>query len=177
MNDSDVRKIVLHVFYETRAENFILINEKNFGDHFPISEVYQICSQLKDSGYIHFEPVYANNKIYHAWGKISVSGIDYVEQMRSEREKSDSVSNVFIQDERSQLRDFIENHFNDSELRDLCFDLKVDYENLDQGGKSDKIRGLITYFERRDLSDQLTQAIENVRPSFKLKPNKVFSGV
>lgn len=91
MNDSEVREIVLRVFYEKRAENFTPINEKNFGDQFPISEIYRICSQLEDLKYIDLKAHYAANKIYSAWGKISVSGTDYVEQMRSETEKSDSV--------------------------------------------------------------------------------------
>ncbi len=91
MNDSKVREIVLQVFYEKRAENFIPINKNYFGDQFPISETYRICSQLQDLGYIHFKIRYANNEIYSASGKISVSGTDYVEQMRSKTEKSDSV--------------------------------------------------------------------------------------
>ena len=91
MNDREIREIVLRVFYEKRAENFIPINEKNFGVQYPISETYRICSQLEDLKYIDFKAQYAANEIYNAWGKITVSGIDYVEQMRFETEKSDSV--------------------------------------------------------------------------------------
>lgn len=167
MSDSEVREIVLRVFYEKRAEDFIPINKKNFGDLYPKSEILRICSQLKDLKYIDFKAQYAANEIYVAWGKITVFGIDYVEQMRSEREKSGSVSNAAIQAEKSQMRHFIEKHFNDSELRNLCFDLNVDYEALGIGGKGDKIRELIAYCERHGLSDQLAQAIKNARPNLK----------
>ena len=63
MSDSEVREIVLRVFYEKRAENFTPINEKNFGDQFPISEIYRICSQLEDLRYIDFKAHYAANII------------------------------------------------------------------------------------------------------------------
>ena len=45
MNDSEVREILLRVFYEKRKENFIPINEKNFGDQYPISEIYRILKK------------------------------------------------------------------------------------------------------------------------------------
>jgi hypothetical protein len=82
------------LFYEKRTENFIPINEKNFGNQFPISEIYRICSQLKNLGYIDFKAEYADNQIYSAWGKILVFGTDYVEQMHSKTKESDFVSNA-----------------------------------------------------------------------------------
>jgi hypothetical protein len=40
-------------------------------------------------------------------------------------------------------------YFNDSELRDLCFDMNVDYESLNGENKADKARELIAFCERR----------------------------
>lgn len=54
--------------------------------------------------------------------------------------------------------------FSDGELRDLCFDLGVDYENLSGATKSDKARELILYMERQArLPDLVTRVVE-LRP-------------
>jgi len=55
--------------------------------------------------------------------------------------------------------------FNDSELRALCFDLNIDYENLRGQGKADKAMELVTYCERHDRVSALSQALRNLRPN------------
>ena len=59
------------------------------------------------------------------------------------------------------MRELIDQHFNDSELRSLCFDLDVDYDGLPGETKSDKSRELIAYCKRhgriRDLMTELKQ--------------------
>ena len=45
----------------------------------------------------------------------------------------------------TELRDFIDRYFDDNELRDLCFDLDIDYESLPAVGKSAKARELVAY--------------------------------
>jgi hypothetical protein len=136
VNDSEVREIVLQVFYEKRAENFIPINEKNFGDQFPIAEIYRICSQLENLGYIHFKAQHADNKIYSAWGKISVFGTDYIEQMRSETKESDSVSNLatkneyFVDKNRiAELRAITSQSYDLTKLIQLIDELNICYAN------------------------------------------------
>ncbi|MCI0399092.1 MAG: toll/interleukin-1 receptor domain-containing protein [Chloroflexi bacterium] len=52
-------------------------------------------------------------------------------------------------EERVRLQDVLVRYFNDSELRDLCFELSVEYEELPGEGKRDKARELVAYFERR----------------------------
>ena len=39
--------------------------------------------------------------------------------------------------------------YNDSVLRDVCFELRVDYDIINGGDKSDKARELLTYLDRR----------------------------
>lgn len=136
MNDSEVREIVLQVFYEKRAENFISINEKNFGDQFPISEIYRICSQLENLKYIHFKTQYADNKIYNAWGKILAFGVDYVEKMHSETKESDSISNVaakneyFVDKNRiAELREINSEAYDLTKLIQLTNELNICYAN------------------------------------------------
>ena len=49
----------------------------------------------------------------------------------------------------TMLRQILAERFNEGELRTLCFDLGIDYENLPGQGKADKARELVAYFQRR----------------------------
>ncbi len=65
----------------------------------------------------------------------------------------------------AQLRQNLIHYFNDSELRDLCFDLGVDYESLPGTGKSDKARELVSYLDRRGRVPELTWMGQQLRPN------------
>jgi DNA-binding NtrC family response regulator len=65
----------------------------------------------------------------------------------------------------SKTRRYLVEHFNESELRNLCFDLRVDYESLGGTGKGDKARELIGYYERRGLLHVLVEACRQRRPN------------
>jgi hypothetical protein len=63
-----------------------------------------------------------------------------------------------------QLRDFITRNFNDSELRDLCFDLGIEYENLGGDNKSAKARELVAYCQRHTRLAELEATCRRLRP-------------
>ncbi len=63
-----------------------------------------------------------------------------------------------------KLRDILITHFDENELRDLCFELKVDYESLPGTGKSAKARELVAFMERRGRLPELTEACCRLRP-------------
>ncbi|MFC1466278.1 MAG: hypothetical protein ACFLMY_15665 [Candidatus Brachytrichaceae bacterium NZ_4S206] len=67
---------------------------------------------------------------------------------------------------RVRLRELMLKHFDISELKTLCFDLGVDYESLGSAdaGRTDKVRELILYFERRDRLSELVTACARLRP-------------
>ena len=50
----------------------------------------------------------------------------------------------------TQLRQLLVKRFSDGELRTLCFDLGVEYEDLPGAGKTDKARELVDYMDRYD---------------------------
>jgi hypothetical protein len=56
-----------------------------------------------------------------------------------------------------KLREILTTRFSDSELRTLCFDMGIDYENLPGRGKSDKARELISYLARRNQIERLIE--------------------
>ncbi len=62
------------------------------------------------------------------------------------------------------LRETIVHHFNEQELRTLCFDMDVDYESLSAQGKEDKVRELVALFERRCHIPELVQQCRELRP-------------
>ena len=66
--------------------------------------------------------------------------------------------------ERNQLRQLINDKFNDSELRDLYYDLGVGYDDLTAGGKLDKARELINWAERNGQMDALLTALTEAKP-------------
>lgn len=78
-----------------------------------------------------------------------------------------------------RLRQLLVEHFDESELRDLTFDLDIDYENLGGSGKSDKARALIGYLKRRGRLGELITLAQRRRshvawtdePSSKASPS------
>lgn len=59
-----------------------------------------------------------------------------------------------------QLREILSSRFSEDELRTLCFDLGIDYDDLPDQGKVNKARELISYHQRRN---QLHRLIETGR--------------
>jgi tetratricopeptide (TPR) repeat protein len=64
----------------------------------------------------------------------------------------------------SQLHRFIADRFDLEELRTLCFDLGVNYDELGGEGLSAKARELLAYLDRRDRIPDLTAASKRLRP-------------
>lgn len=65
---------------------------------------------------------------------------------------------------RKELLGILRTAFNESELRDLCFQIEMDYEELAGQNKRDKARELLSYFERRDRFDELMAVVRQLRP-------------
>lgn len=63
-----------------------------------------------------------------------------------------------------QLRQALDDGYNDSELRDLCFELNIDYEDLPGDGQSAKARELVLYARRHGLLAQLVEKVMRERP-------------
>lgn len=62
-----------------------------------------------------------------------------------------------------QMRETLNQILNGEELRTLCFDLGIDYDNLGGEGKTDKIRELIYYLNRRGQLAQLANYLADSR--------------
>jgi hypothetical protein len=64
-----------------------------------------------------------------------------------------------------ELRRKIVEHFNDEELRTLCFDIGADYESLPAQGKEGKARELIAFQQRLGRLADLIAACHAARPN------------
>jgi hypothetical protein len=63
-----------------------------------------------------------------------------------------------------QLRRILWTHFNVSELRDLCFDLGVDYEDLPDQTKRDLAREIVVHCKRHGRIPELIEIGKRLRP-------------
>ncbi len=63
-----------------------------------------------------------------------------------------------------ELRNLLTTRFGLDELRNLCLDLRIDYDNLPGTAKSNKVRELIRHCERRERLDELIQACARQQP-------------
>lgn len=62
------------------------------------------------------------------------------------------------------LHEVIVDYFSEQELRTLCFNLNVDYDDLPFSGRSNKARELVGLFTRNNALHKLREAIEQERP-------------
>lgn len=70
--------------------------------------------------------------------------------------------------DRVELLKFLREKFSDHELRDLCFELAIDYESLGGEGKVAKARELVAFCERRDRLIELEQNAQHLLAVSKL---------
>jgi tetratricopeptide (TPR) repeat protein len=56
-------------------------------------------------------------------------------------------------------------HFSDDELRTLCFDLQVEYDDLPSQGRASRARDLIAFLVRRDRVTELIELCAKQRPN------------
>ncbi|MCA9923354.1 MAG: hypothetical protein KC421_13325, partial [Anaerolineales bacterium] len=71
------------------------------------------------------------------------------------------------------LRELLVNHFSVSELQTLCFDLRIDYDDIPGRDKREKAREIVSYVGRRLQTTNLIQLIRERRP--KLSWDKIVS--
>ncbi|MFZ0545681.1 MAG: hypothetical protein WAM60_09600 [Candidatus Promineifilaceae bacterium] len=67
-------------------------------------------------------------------------------------------------EDRTQLREFLAKRFNLDELKTLCFDLGLDYEEFPRATMSEFTRELVAYFERHGKIGCLIAQVIKVRP-------------
>ena len=67
--------------------------------------------------------------------------------------------------QKSELLTKLKANFNDSELREICLELEINYEDLSGTSRADKARELILYLERRQRLSELVEICHRLRPN------------
>ncbi|MCB9008271.1 MAG: hypothetical protein H6656_13025 [Ardenticatenaceae bacterium] len=80
-----------------------------------------------------------------------------------------------VQIDPPKLHKTIVTHFSLDGIRDLCFDLALDFDELSPGGKSAKARGLVEMCQRRKQLAALAEAVLEHRD--KIQPNEFLRGI
>ncbi len=71
---------------------------------------------------------------------------------------------LFVTVDRVLLKQVLIRHFSEEELRDLTFDMNIDYETLPGTNKVGKVRELIVYTERHSKFSNLIEIVRMLRP-------------
>lgn len=75
-----------------------------------------------------------------------------------------------------QLRSALDKYFNLSEIRTLCFDLSIPYEDFGGEGKKEKAAELVQYAERFGKFDQVVAYVQQARPHANLQQSGELGG-
>jgi hypothetical protein len=108
------------------------------------------------------------NNIY----KLAISQAVQILAGKDEADASSTESDIPKDFSQRKLLEILTNHFDDDELRDVCFILRdiseamknLYYENLPGGGKRSKCRELITYADRHGFYSELVELCYKARP-------------
>lgn len=58
----------------------------------------------------------------------------------------------------------IDHHFNADELKNLMFDIGINYEDIQNGGQDGRVRALVQYCERHNMLGRLVERCQELRP-------------
>ena len=64
----------------------------------------------------------------------------------------------------NKMHDILDNYFNEQELRDICFELGIDYEDLPFSGQTNKARELVALSVHTGQFAQLNTLVKEERP-------------
>jgi hypothetical protein len=65
---------------------------------------------------------------------------------------------------RQELHQILVTYFNESELKDICFQLNIEWEDISGTNKKDKARELVAFVERHQREKELATHIFKMRP-------------
>ena len=102
----------------------------------------------------------------------------YLNQRQSQRQPAapDAIIPASLNTEtQKMLHDILDDNFNEQELRDVCFEMDVDYEDLPCFGQANKARELIGLCARMGQISVLKTIIAEKRPHLFPEPQTVVS--
>lgn len=73
----------------------------------------------------------------------------------------------------SDLVNEIRQRFSLNELRDVCLDAGIPYENYSHGDKRSMTREMVAYAKRRNIMGRLYASLARVNPAFRIVGNSI----
>lgn len=86
---------------------------------------------------------------------------DNLSQIQTGERARELTTNV----DRVKLRQILISYFSEEELRDLVFDMNLDYETLPGASKAGKARELVAFAERHNKFHDLVELTQRLRPN------------
>lgn len=71
-------------------------------------------------------------------------------------------------DELVKLKNILDKRFSLAEIKDLCFELEIDYDDLGAGGLAERIQALLVYLNNRNEIGRIIALIAKYRPDIDL---------
>lgn len=130
-----------------------------------VSYANQLYRPQKEPSYIVVQPSATNLFFMAVIGFFSVimSYMTY-RQSKSQTVQSAGSSARLGGKEHANLHDILDQYFDEQELRDICLELGVDYEDLPFSGQANKARELVALCVRCGQFRQLKSIVEKARP-------------
>ena len=137
---------------------FALANERMLDQiSYGSVEISEAVRALKNYGLVQNDEknLSINGQIFQSW-------IRQYAQIEQNQQQNGNSNNGGMPQPRL-LRQTLIHHFNTEELRDLCFDLGLDFEQLPGNEKGSKARSLVEYWKNRRDLNTLVNAIREER--------------
>ena len=94
MKDKELRGIVLKYFYDGRRGPYLEPKPTDFSPEVEAEDLYSICDQLGEHGYINWKPVNVRGFTVTGMGKITSIGVDVIESEGEASEISITVPEI-----------------------------------------------------------------------------------
>ena len=90
---------------------------------------------------------------------------DYVDKRDGLEVLLQAIQNILPPPSTIEIHEKLMRHFSEGDLRQLCFALNVDYDNLPGRSRRGKARELVLFFEKQGRLPELVAACRKERPS------------
>jgi hypothetical protein len=96
MKDTELRGLLLQVFYQRRRESWFLPKPADLPVPLSEQDILQLCDQLAEHGMLEWRVLKGHGTVRHGMGKINAFGIDVAEQVATPDIKVEFVQNQTV---------------------------------------------------------------------------------
>lgn len=160
------RKYLLSLYDRTEGDKLSIVNMWDVGKeaNFSKEEIDPIVDYLESEGLLAHATLGGGISITHLGILRAEKEIDELESSHDQDhpilEISETANSI-----QSQLKENLKAFFDETDIKELCFDLNIDYEDLSGETKRAKIMALITYTRNQGRLQDLWDYSRRLRPN------------